>query len=161
MLGNLSWLWVLFIPFGLFAYMLYLHVQFGDALAFMHVQKYWGNQIVGFWEILGPAINSVIHLDASWNVFVDTISALVFILLGLLAWRKFGAGVGVFCLALVLVPASATTISMVRYVSVIVPSFIVASIYLERWKWTTGVVALGAGLAGYFLVLYSHWIFVA
>lgn len=52
--GVLQYLPILLIPFGLIGYMAYLHQHIGDALGFLHDEKYWshrtGWQFQGFWQ---------------------------------------------------------------------------------------------------------------
>jgi len=156
-----SWLWVLLIPCGILSYMLFLHLRFGDALAFLHTQKYWGQNIKGFWEVIPHDVWSLISLHADWRMVINTSSCLLFIALGVGVWRRYGAGPGVFCLACVLIPATSTTISMVRFVSVLVPSIIILARYLDRWRMGHAAVGASALLAGYYALCYSHWLFVA
>jgi glycosyltransferase involved in cell wall biosynthesis len=160
LLSRRSWLWVFLIPCGLFAYMLFLHLRFGNAMAFVEVQKYWGHRILGFWNILGGQIGDILSGQGSWSDCIDTFSALLFLLLSLVAWKRFGIGIGIFCLACVLIPASATTISMTRYVSVIVPSFVILALFLSRHGLRSAVIGFSAGLCGVFALLFSHWVFV-
>lgn len=155
-----SWLWVLVIPMGLVLFMLFLHFHFGHALAFVESQKFWGHPVVGFWHILADRIGAFFSGEMLWLDYMEFFSAVLFLVLGVAAWVRFGAGIGVFCLCLVLIPLSATTMSMVRYISVISPSFVALAVLLQRWRAGGVVLGLFAGLSALFIVLFSHWCFV-
>jgi di/tricarboxylate transporter len=94
-------------------------------------------------------------------VTVNTLTCLLFMVLGIGVWRRYGAGPGVFCLACVLIPAMSTVISMTRFVSVIVPAFFILASYLNRWRLGHAFVGASAVIACIFALCYSHWLFVA
>lgn len=156
-----EWLWVLLIPCGLFAYMAFLQLRFGNALAFVVTQEHWERQISGFWQVISEALGLLFVGAGDWNLFANVVSFITFTALGLIAWVRFGAGIGVYCLACVLIPASTDTASMVRFIAVVAPSFVVLALLLEKWRLSEAVIGFFAGLAGIFAVLYSHWVFVA
>jgi hypothetical protein len=141
-----SWLWVLLIPCGLLAYMVYLKLAFGDALAFVHSQKQWSNITPrGFWVVIPRDIMlAVTH--AAPLMKLNIAAFFVMLVASIAAWKRYGAGMGLFCLGCLLMPAMATTSSMLRYVAILVPAFVAGAYYLNKWKLGYVAVALlGAG----------------
>jgi hypothetical protein len=116
-------------PLGLFAYMAFLHVHMGDALAFSHIQRAWnrelGNPLIillrGFMakdlmQLLG---GSMVQWCALWT-------SLALMLTTYMMWlRRFPEAI--FALICILIPLSTSLDSMPRYVMGIAPLLIVAS----------------------------------
>ncbi|ADG83673.1 conserved hypothetical protein [Thermincola potens JR] len=63
------------IPLGLAVYMLYLHVHFNDAFAFVHAQKYWNRELV---FPLAALVNSGIKESGPSIVFLSLLLVAVF-----------------------------------------------------------------------------------
>lgn len=155
-----SWLWILLIPCGLFAYMAYLWTDFGDALAFVHSQRQWNLIPRGFWVVIPHDMLLALTHDAP----VIQINLLMFfaaLAAAIAAWRRYGAGMGVFCLCCILMPATATTSSMLRYVAIALPVFMVAAHYFGKWKLCYIAIALLGIGSLYAAYVFTHVRFVA
>lgn len=155
-----DWGWVLVIPLGMLAYMFYQHSVFDNAFAFVDVQKNWGHRIVGFWVVLFEKTVACLSGKLNWINNLNLVASFLFIVLGIGAWKRYGAGIGVFCLACVLIPSSATIVSMTRYVAVIVPSFFLLAVLLRRMRLHWPVIGASAALSVVIALCYSHWMFI-
>lgn len=157
------------VPLGLGAYMIYLQVAFGDALAFVHVQEAWGRSFVGFWSILPMRILDVIGLLWRQEVELgDLVMAfdvgLVLLALGVVVplWRRFGAPYALFVLLGALIPLSTGTWSLSRYVLVLFPVYLMLAEWSGGRPWLDAALRYGFALAqAGALTLYCNWYFVA
>lgn len=97
-------------PLGLAAYMAYLYVHVGDALAFKHVQVAWGR------EISNPFGNLIRGLrQGGWNTYFAGSALAAFAVCAWLAWRRH-FGHAIFLAAVVLIPLSTGLTSLPRYI---------------------------------------------
>jgi hypothetical protein len=98
-------------PLGLLAYMLYLHVHVGDALAFAHIQSAW-NRALGNpfgYIFVGLTGRSGIGLTMAIAAVLGLAASLVLCVRG-----RFG--MGAFTAAAIIVSASTNLTSMLRFV---------------------------------------------
>lgn len=132
-------------PLGLFAYMAFLWLHMGDALAFSHIQRGWGR------EMEGP-LSAVANVFAGgWAMKYYTLLQWSWVLVGLaglvlsalLAIRGRLAE-AIFCTLSILASLSSGVGSMVRFVAGLLPLGMMASELLTRWRWLAWVALLVA-----------------
>lgn len=137
--------WLLLIPTGLGAYMLYLYLQFGDPLYFINAQSHFSahRQIDTF--ILWPQViwrYLKMLTTIPWNTSVFYTTALEFLIgigfatLSIITWKRLGAALGFYTLASYLLPTlTGSFSSLPRYVLVLFPAFIVLTQLAEEYRW--------------------------
>lgn len=152
LLGDVNLLLPLFLaPLGLFAYMTYLHVHVGDALAFAHIQRSWGRALDNPIATLGGAIGSAFTLD--YDVMIRHVwawAAMVGLALSGALFLRGKPAAAVFCSLCLLVSLATGIGSMVRFVAGLAPLGMVAAELCGRWKplaVAAGALAVLAGLA--------------
>lgn len=135
-------------PLGLFAYMAYLHVHLGDALAFQHVQRAWGRPFglppVFLWNALTsfpqqgwtPTASQWLGLAATAGYALS---------LGLILARRYG--MAIYALIALTLPLFAGMASMIRFVAGLAPmSLLLADLAGRRaWSFVAGMVILLGG----------------
>lgn len=156
-----NWMVLLIAPLGLLLFMVYLGFKFGDPPLFLHEQSKWGPEIKGIWSILPHDLLRTLTLSASPRTMLNTIAAFLVLLSGVVAWRKYGAGIGLYVLLCVLVPSMSLTDSMIRYVSVIVPSFVILAVWARKHDMEVLVSGVFASISSIAAVLYACGVFVA
>lgn len=111
---------VCIVPLGLFAYMLYLRMHMGDALAFLRIQKAWGRSGVNIGYLLRTIFTSESYVDFHyWIVFLILIAVT-----GYQVRKK--------------------PYEIVPYVSPCVISFVqLGFMNLARYSWGTGIAVIG------------------
>ena len=151
------------IPLGLGAYMLFLWVYFGDPLAFVHVQKYWGRGHQTAFGALWLAFSDLNLMTRDPDRFqraLDAGSAIVF--LGLAVWmavKRYPVALWAFVGLGVGIPLVAGTVeSMMRYVCVLFPAFIFVANKLHAHKKTREfVIASSLFLFSIYTIRYMNW----
>ena len=138
-------------PLGLFAYMLYLHLYIGDALAFSHVQRAWGrvngNPAFYLWQAL-----TNMPTEGFWPSISQQLGLAALAALGLsfvLVWRRQYSA-AVFCLICVILPMAAGMASMLRFVTAMSPLVLTLMLFLARWQILFVVALLGFIAADYY-----------
>jgi len=153
-------------PLGLAGFSWHLATVCGDAFAFKSVQSLWGRDQVGTLAVLRRELlpvfgQSFLLGQIWWQVLFDSLCLLGGLVLVPWVWRRLGAEYGLFCLLSLLLPSFSATQSMMRYVIVLFPLFMV----LGRWGKTTGFdrawVVICSVLLGLFTTCYAIWFFVA
>jgi hypothetical protein len=146
----------------------YLNHVFGDPLAFIHKQSYWGRHVTESW-LSTLFVNSFNRLNLSgnfWmgqinvNVLQDVIAILVFIPLVVAVIFKMRPAFGMFTLISFLIPlATSSIVSMRRYVLVLVPCYIILAVW-GKHSWVDRVIlAISLPLQAYLTILFTHWYF--
>jgi hypothetical protein len=156
-------------PLGLGAYLLYLHLTFGDALAFMRASAAWGRAPGSPLALVAnlarrPAEGWLRALAAGWlplDNWADLGFVLVFAALGLalLARRRWSEAVFVL-LGCLLPLSSGLLMSQRRYVWVLFPAFALLGEWGERPWVDRLVLALSALGLGVLTVLFANWYWV-
>ncbi len=154
------------VPLGLINHMLFLSRTVQDPLAFWSVQSAWGREDLGPIKII---LRDIVLLfsqnfgtgDIWWHVIFD-VGALAFVLLMAIAiWRNLGEGMAIYCVIAMLLPANSGSVSLMRYVLILFPVFMM----LGRWgRRHTLDRALTIGFTmflGIFTTIFVNWIFVA
>jgi hypothetical protein len=161
---------------GIAAYMIYLNQQFGDPLKFVHVMDNWNKTVSFDWPIKLIQNIQVMHrigvppypytisnfwflrgeIDTFWYL-IDTLTVFIFLPLIILVFLKFRPSIGWFSLLTFLMPlTTANTMSMQRYVVVIIPCFFLLALWGKRPWVDRLIMGVSLPLQSYFLVLFSH-----
>jgi hypothetical protein len=152
---------------GLLAYMGYLYFKFGDPFQFLRIQSEWGRSVGFNW--LPTLIQRMINIYRwSGNIFsgeiyeinllMDTLFTIAFIPLVIIVLLKFRPSFGLFTLFSFILPlTSASTLSMQRFVLVLIPCYLILALWGKRPWVERAIVGISIGLQAYFLVLFSHW----
>jgi hypothetical protein len=124
---------IFLVPLGLFAFMAWLHLATGDALAFAHIQRAWDR------EIVNPASALWFALTSPGGQTRDPV-ILAFagigglLLCGALFWRR-QIPAAVFCTLCLVLALTNGVESMLRFVAALAPLGIVLAQILSRWPW--------------------------
>lgn len=159
----------LFSTSGLLGYMIFLNFKFGDPMAFLHAEKSWNKSVS--WDWLHRLLQTTFDMHkltgnifsggiGSFEFLMDTFFTIVFIPLVIIVLFKFRSPYGVFTLLAYLFPLiSGTTISMRRYVLILIPCYILLALWGKK-PWVNWIVlGISLPLQTLFLILFSHWIF--
>jgi Mannosyltransferase (PIG-V) len=126
-------LWLLLVPLGLISHMVFLERHFSDPTAFWTVQSTFGrmgwNPLGAISRDLAPVIAG--HWQRAWNVPVDLSALVLALVTGIIALRSLGVAYGIWALLGVLIPLLSGTGSLLRYVCVLFPVFMVLAIKLN------------------------------
>ena len=161
---------IFLVPLGLGAYMIYLQQHFGDALMFLHSQPAFGadrsDKIVLLYQVLWRYIKMLMTVQV-WSllyfrVVQELVSSLVFLILGIVSFKKVRLSYAVFAILSFITPTlTGTFSSMPRYVLVMFPAFIVLGQWFQkhrrlRWAWWgSSVILLVVDLS---LFLTGRWV---
>jgi hypothetical protein len=136
-------------PLGLFAYMFYLHLIVGDALAFSHVQRAWGrpigNPLVFIWNALASMPQDSWIPTASQQLGLATLAGYALIV-ALIIRKRFA--MAIYATVALTLPLFAGMASMLRFVAGLAPLPLMLSELLARNRWVfvvSLVVFLAAG----------------
>jgi hypothetical protein len=120
-------------PLGLFAFMVWLHLTTGDALAFAHIQRAWDREVVNpvgaLWSALFAPPGQIRDPQI---LAVAGIAGLA--LCGGLFWQR-QVPAAVFCTLCLVVALTNGVESMLRFVVALAPLGILLSQILARWRW--------------------------
>lgn len=154
---------------GLAAYMLYLQVSFGDALAFVHAQEFWGRDQ----SLLSLFDQLLERPEGGWSVglltgnlprdeWIDAGIVLLFATLGFALLREQRWSEGVFILANLLVTLNGGAwMSQRRHVWILFPAFVLLARWSER-PWVDRILTLFFLLGlGVFTTMFANWYWVA
>ncbi len=138
---------LLLAPLGLFAFMAWLYLVTGDALAFLHIQRGWDresmNPALALWAALTSPEGQV--RDAPLLALAGLGGLALCAVLA--ARREFPAAL--FCaLSLVLALTSGVE-SMLRFVAALAPLCMVLCQVLARWRWLFWVSLIGFAVLDY------------
>jgi hypothetical protein len=152
---------------GLASYMLFLGRNFGDPLAFIHVQAAWGRAAGP--SGLGNVVNKTISELGVGNlalgqinakVFLDVLFTLVFLPLAAAVALRMRPAYGVYTVMTFMVPLSTgTTGSMTRYILMLLPAFMLLARWGRRPTVDRLVLVASLPLMAYMAVLFAHWYF--
>jgi hypothetical protein len=178
-------------PLVFAAYPLYLWRAEGDPWAFLHAQKIWSRHLSpagplgGIWDGLRAGwagveqLASGSHTHVYWTPVQDTdpiraatlnlecLAFLVlFVVLTIIAWRRFGAPYGLFAAVSLAIPLSVPSerwplLSLPRFGLTIFPLFLALAALGGRPRVHTAIVGVSALLLGVAIVQWSLWQWVA
>jgi hypothetical protein len=173
------------------AYPLYLWQAEGDAWAFLHAQRLWSRHLSpagplgGIWDGLRAGwagieqLASGSHTHIYWTAVQDTdpIRAatlnleclaylMLFAVLTVIAWRRFGAPYGLFAALSIAIPLSVPSerwplLSLPRFGLTIFPLFLALASLGGRPRAHTAIVAVSSLLLGVSVVQWALWQWVA
>ena len=177
---------------ALFAlYPLYLWREVDDPWAFMHAQGVWTRHLSpagplgGIWDglragwagarQLASGSDSTVYWSAVQNSDPDRVAALnlqglafltLFVLLTVVAWRRFGTPYGLFCAASLAIPLSVPSerwplLSLPRFGLVVFPFFLALAWLGRNPRAHTAIVGVSALLLGVALAQWALWQWVA
>jgi hypothetical protein len=172
-------------------YPLYLWREVGDPWAFMRAQGIWTRHLSavgplgGIWDglragwagirQLASGSDAHVYWSAVQNSDPDRVAALnlqglaylvLFGLLTVVAWRRFGAPYGLFCAASLAIPLSVPSerwplLSLPRFGLVVFPFFLALAWLGRSGRVHTAIVAVSALLLGVSLAQWALWQWVA
>jgi Mannosyltransferase (PIG-V) len=182
------------VPAVLFAaYPAYLAGVRGDGLAFLHSQGLWhrhfsyAGPLGGIWDGLRSVwaaleqFASGSHTHSYWRAVPVTDSdpmrtavinlaafgfLVLFVWLSIVAWRRFGAVYGVYCVVSLAIPLSAPSsrwplLSMPRFGLAVFPIFLALAVVGGRPRVHTGILAVSGMLLGVAVSQWALWQWVA
>lgn len=148
------------IPVGLVAFMLYLWWAFGDPLAFLNAQSGWKQHLVGPIQVLVQYFSRLAS-EPSYEyapVFnYSLILVVIFCAAMPLIGRRLGGGAVLFCSLCVLIPFSASLLSLHRFILPLFPlSMVLAEWGKRRWvNWA--ILVIFPLLLSVFTVAFTNW----
>jgi hypothetical protein len=149
---------------GAAAYALYQWAEFGDPLYSQHASKLgWARAFtLNIWRVVResfehqPLSAGYIH-GVPLEAFVIWPLLIAFVALSVIAWRRFGAALGLLCLLLMLESiTSGSLLSFNRYLLPLLPCFIVLAIIGRNSLLDSVYRMFGSLLLGLFLVMFVH-----
>jgi len=173
------------------AYPLYLWAAEGDPWAFLRAQRLWSRHLSpagplgGIWDGLRAGwagveqLASGSHTHVYWTAVQDTdpiraatinlenLAFLVlFVVLTVIAWRRFGAPYGLFAALSLAIPLCVPShrwplLSMPRFGLTIFPLFLALAVVGRRPRVHTAIVAVSSLLLGVAIVQWALWQWVA
>jgi hypothetical protein len=150
-------------PLGLFAYMAFLRLHLGDALAFSHIQRGWGREMEGPLSAIADVFAGGWTMDyyalLQWSWVLVALAGLTLCVVLALRGRFPEA---IFCTLCIVASLSSGVGSMVRFVAGLLPLGMMASELLVRWRWLAWLaLAVAIGLdAVVTLGWFNHSMFV-
>jgi hypothetical protein len=183
--------WLALAPLMFTAYPLYLWQADGDPWAFLRAQRLWSRHLSpagpfgGIWDGLRAGwagveqLASGSHTHVYWTAVRDTdpiraatlnlecLAFLVlFVVLTVIAWRRFGAPYGLFATLSLAIPLSVPSerwplLSMPRFGLTIFPLFLALAVLGGRPRAHTAIVAVSSLLLGVAVVQWALWQWVA
>ena len=172
-------------------YPLYLGIDQGDAFAFTRSQGFWNRHLSyagpfgGIWDGLRSAwagveqLASGSHTHVYWTPVRDTdpmraaavnLEAFAFLVLlialTVVAWRRFGAPYGLFCVVSLAIPLSAPStrwplLSMPRFGLVLFPCFMALAVIGGRPRVHTAILVVSSIMLGVAVTQWALWQWVA
>lgn len=122
-------------PLGLLGYMLFLHLEVGDALTFIHAQSSWNRHLQSPLGTLAGALGKLWSSDPSELTDVGAHWALlVGLTLSALLARRGRIAEAVFCTAVIIISMSAGSGSMLRFVAGLAPLGMLVCELLATWR---------------------------
>jgi len=152
------------IPLGLFSYMAFLKLNFGDPVAFATVQSAWNRVNIGPLAVIAKDLRYIFaegfnrHNTLSFLNIATFIGAIG---LALGVWKRLGAGYSIYVLVMLILPFSSSSQSILRYVLVCFPIFMMLGEMGKNPKFDRYLSVGFASLLGLMTAIYVNWIFVA
>lgn len=152
------------IPLGLVLFMAFLKFNFDRPFAFIETQAAWNRQQIGPIAVLTRELDKLADFELNKGELsrLMNVGAVLAVLATVpFIWRRLGEGYALYVMILVLIPTSSAVASMIRYVLVLFPVFILLG-WWGRWHAVDRIVltAFAVGL-GVLTAVFANWIFVA
>jgi len=147
-----DWLLAIFLaPLGMFAYMLFLHLKIGDALAFSHVQRAWarptGLPPVFIFNALFDQARGALFPTFSQQLAIGTLVGYALAIV-LIVRRQYA--MGVYALLCLTAPLFAGMASMLRFTAGLAPLPLLLTRLLATRRWLFAISLLVLLASGYF-----------
>lgn len=162
---------LILIPLGLLLYMSFLHRSTGDALAFIHVQKLFGqgrsDKIILLYQVFWRYLKMIFTVNRADPLFLTILleffTGLTFGIISIYSLFKQRLSYSVFNLLSFIVPTlTGTFTSLPRYVLICFPSFLILGTWLHRTSRPNRLVYFSLCGLGFilFLALFSrgYWV---
>ena len=163
-----AWLPLVMIPMGLFGYMIFLKLRFGDPLLFSHAMSTWGRvtSIGGIAERFRELVFSagiLSRLAVSW---LDLLFAIVAAFLIFYVLRKQRTSYFLYSIYALGIPLlTLQVVSIPRYVVVVFPIFLMLALWISRHRYETALTIATIGFFALlqiaFVVRWTLWYWVA
>ncbi|MCP4141807.1 MAG: hypothetical protein GY755_16290 [Chloroflexi bacterium] len=152
------------IPLGLLSYMAFLKLNFGDSIAFASVQSAWNRENIGPFAVIANDLRYIFADGFNQHNTLSFLNIITFvgaIGLALGAWKRLGAGYSIYVLIMLVLPASSSSQSILRYVLVCFPIFMMLGEMGKNPKVDRYLSVGFASLLGLMTAIFVNWIFVA
>jgi hypothetical protein len=152
-------LWVLLVPAGLAAYMIWCARALGDPLAFFHRQQHWRGAMAGPWRAFARWWESGPAVHGAHNSTVELVVAILCVALLPLLFVRLRTSYAIYAAAAVLLPLCSTLWSFSRFALTVFPVFILAG---ESWarrgsRLVPACLLISAITSGFFMTLFASW----
>lgn len=154
-------LWLALVPAGLFLYMGYLYIDFGEPLAFAETQATgWGHEFKLPWASFGHDISFLLDQSELWVIYELAATAFLIVLIVAGVRKLPGSYTFYMIMSLMLPLTGGTTKSMSRYLLVVFPLFILMALYTKRRAVLIAVSAVSIMLLGMSTVAFvtGRWV---
>ena len=155
------------IPLGLISYMVFLKITYNDPVAFSTTQAAWQRQTNGPVKVVYDSLaslrgsNFMTGTRVWWHVLLDVGSLIAVLATSLTIWRRLGESYAIYGLLSMLIPASSSTQSLMRYILVVFPFFMLLGVWGRRQWLDTLLVTGGCVFLGVLTTIFVNWYFVA
>jgi len=157
---------IFLVPLGLLSYMIFLHIQFNDPVAFSTVQSAWGREQIGPHAVLLRDVKLLLSGDFLrgeiwYHIALDLVPAIAVLASLIWMWRRLGESYAILSALSILIPLNSGSQSLSRYVLVVFPFFMLLG-YLGKHKLIDrSLMILFSVFLGIFTALFVNWIFIA
>ncbi|HLB12847.1 MAG TPA: mannosyltransferase family protein [Dehalococcoidia bacterium] len=157
---------LLFIPLALAGFLVYSHLAFGEALAFLKSRVVGWEEPVSLFPVshqqLAATIfdGSILRGEGSSLRIMDAAWATAFLALTVPVFRRLGPSYGLYALGSLAMPLLVTLDGLTRYSSVVFPVFMIAASWRLPRALIVPPVLLSLGLLGLLASMFARWYFV-
>jgi hypothetical protein len=153
-------------PLGIASYAVFLGTTFQEPLAFLTTQALWERENRGPLLTVLNAVDAFSRADilsgvrVYWNVPLDLAALALVLGVSVAVYRRLGAGYALYTLSSVLIPLWSSTISMLRFVAVLFPVFMMLG-HWGRWPLVDRTIStVFLTLLGVCVAIFVNWIFL-
>jgi len=157
---------IFIIPLGLISYMIFLNARFGDPVAFSTTQSAWGREMVGpiaiiIQDIRALGNTNLLSGEIWYHIIFDLGAFFTVLFMAVTIWRRLGESYAIYSVLSVLIPASSGSQSLIRYILVIFPVFMLLA-HWGRNTYLDRILMIGFSVfLGIFTTIFVNWIFIA
>lgn len=157
---SMNLLIICLIPLGLVAYMVYLQIIVGNPMAFWIAQSAWGFKNLGPIAIIIQDIQRTLAGKLPYFTFLNVLAFLGVLGLCIPIARRLGAVYALYTAVSILIPMWSRTESMIRYILVLFPAFIVLAIWGRNIWFDRVYKIISLPFLGLFTALFVKGIFI-
>lgn len=164
---KLSFLAPFFVPLGTLTYFGYLYFTTGNFFAYFKALEVWGRSKLSIMNVINILYDRIIHFSelpfhSFYHSKVDLIMGLTFLVLIIMFWRKIRFSYLAYGLLIVIFPLlSGQTMSLMRYLSVSFPHFIILGILGAKYRnFNVFITLIFALLLSTFTVKFYNWYWI-